>query len=423
MKSYIGIEDIRGREILDSRGMPTLEVEVYTDTAVVGRASVPSLSSLGMPAPSELRDGDGARYGGMGVRKAVKVVNEYLGPKLRGLNIIDQRVIDGKMADLDGTEDKSRLGSNSIFGVSSAAAHGAANALGLGLYQYLGGIAPAKLPVPVITAINGGRVPQNGVDLRALMIVPLGAKNFSQGIMWSARVLQTLKNILWERGLSPVTGDEGGLVPNLRGDEDALRLILSAISRSGFKAGIHFALAVDAGADDLYGEAEKAGEPGQYYFPGDNKMRTSEEMIRLWQNLSRKYPIVFIESALAKGDIEGWEALSDKLEGKVKLALDTSFAPNLNKLKKASDLRIGNSISLSPAQVGTLTETFDMIEFAGRNGYSVILSPCVGETEDTAVADMAVAARAEYIKLGSLFRGEHIQKCNRLLKIEGELNL
>lgn len=422
MKSYIGIEDIRAREILDSRGNPTIETEVYTDDGSVGRASVPSGASTGAHEALELRDGDGARYMGKGVLKAVRVVNEHLRSKLRGMNVIDQRAIDKKMIELDGTDTKSRLGANSILSVSLAAANAAANALGLGLYQYIGGAAASRLPKPMMNIINGGRHSDNNLSIQEFMIIPIGAKSFEQGLMWCVRVYQTLKNILTERGLGSAVGDEGGFAPLLQGDEEAIKLIMSAVTRAGFKPGFHFALALDAAASEMFAEAEKVGESGQYYFWKQNRMLSRDDMVKLWSGYCRKYPIVSIEDGMAEDDFEGWEMLTDALGKKIKLVGDDLFVTNAARLKKGFDLRIANSILIKPNQIGTLSETLDVIELAKTNGYAPIISHRSGETSDAAIADIAVAVNAEYIKAGAPCRGERVAKYNRLLKIEREMN-
>lgn len=422
MKSYIGIEDIYAREILDSRGNPTVEVEVYTDEGGVGKASVPSGASTGQYEAHELRDGDGKRYFGKGVQKAVKVINECLAENLTGMNIIDQAAIDRKMIRLDGTANKSKLGANSILGVSLACAHAAANSLGIGLYQYIGGVGGLKLPKPMMNIINGGRHADNSLSIQEFMVVPIGADSFKQSLMWCAQVFHTLKGILKDKGYSTSVGDEGGFAPNLSSDEEALKLIVDAIQRAGFTPGEQFALALDPAASEMYNEAQKAGEDGQYYFWKQSKMLSREDMVGMWSDYCHKYPIISIEDGMAEDDFEGWEQLTDKLGDKIKLVGDDLFVTNKERLKKGLNLRIANSILIKPNQIGTLTETLETINLAKSNGYSAIISHRSGETDDSTIADIAVAVNSGLIKAGAPSRGERVAKYNRLLKIEEELN-
>lgn len=422
MKSYIGIEDIFAREILDSRGVPTLEVEVFTDDGNVGRASVPSGASTGQYEAHELRDGDMTRYFGKGVQKAVKVVNGYLSENLIGMNVIDQGSIDKKMIKLDGTPNKTKLGANSILGVSLACAHAAANALGLSLYQYIGGVGGRRLPLPMMNIINGGRHADNSVTIQEFMIIPVGSDNFKQGLMWCSHVYATLKEILKESGYSTAVGDEGGFAPNLSSDEEALKLIVKAIQKAGYRTGEHFALALDAAASEMYNEAEKVTQAGEYYFWKQNKMLTREDMVSMWADYVRKYPIISIEDGMSEDDFEGWEMLTDKLGDKIKLVGDDLFVTNKTRLKKGFDLKIANSILIKPNQIGTLTETLETINLAKSNGYSAIISHRSGETDDTTISDIAVATNAGLIKAGAPTRGERNAKYNRLLRIEEELN-
>ena len=422
MKSYIGIEDIYAREILDSRGNPTVEVEVYTDEGGVGKASVPSGASTGQYEAHELRDGDGKRYFGKGVQKAVKVINECLAENLTGMNIIDQAAIDRKMIRLDGTANKSKLGANSILGVSLACAHAAANSLGIGLYQYIGGVGGLKLPKPMMNIINGGRHADNSLSIQEFMVVPIGADSFKQSLMWCAQVFHTLKGILKDKDYSTSVGDEGGFAPNLSSDEEALKLIVDAIQRAGFTPGEQFALALDPAASEMYNEAQKAGEDGQYYFWKQSKMLSREDMVGVWSDYCHKYPIISIEDGMAEDDFEGWEQLTDKLGDKIKLVGDDLFVTNKERLKKGLNLRIANSILIKPNQIGTLTETLETINLAKSNGYSAIISHRSGETDDSTIADIAVAVNSGLIKAGAPSRGERVAKYNRLLKIEEELN-
>lgn len=423
MKSYIGIEDIYAREILDSRGNPTVEAEVYTDEGGFGRAAVPSGASTGQYEAHELRDGDSERYFGNGVQKAVKVINECLAENLIGMNVIDQAAIDKKMIELDSTPNKSKLGANSILGVSLACAHAAANTLGLGLYQYIGGIGGRKMPKPMMNIINGGRHADNSLSIQEFMIVPVGASSFKQSLMWCAQVFHTLKGILKENGYSTSVGDEGGFAPNLSGDEEALGLIVGAIQKAGFKPGEHFALALDPAASEMYNEAQKVGEDGKYYFWKQNKMLSRGDMVGMWSDYCRKYPIISIEDGMAEDDFDGWEQLTDKLGSKIRLVGDDLFVTNKERLKKGFNLKIANSILIKPNQIGTLTETLETINLAKANGYSAIISHRSGETDDATIADIAVAVNAGLIKAGAPSRGERTAKYNRLLKIEEELEI
>lgn len=421
MKTYIGIEDIFAREILDSRGNPTIEVEVYTDDGSVGTASVPSGASTGQYEAHELRDGDSSRYSGNGVKKAVDSVNNCIAEKLIGVNVIDQAAIDLKMLKLDGTPNKSKLGANAMLGVSLACAHAAANALGVGLYQYIGGAGARRLPKPMMNIINGGRHADNSLSIQEFMIVPIGASSFSESLMWGAEVFHTLKSILKEQGYSTSVGDEGGFAPNLPSDEDALKLIVSAIEKAGFKPGEQIALALDPAASEMFNEAQKAGEDGKYYFWKQERTLSREEMVDMWDDYCRKYPIISIEDGMAEDDFAGWQKLTEKLGGKIKLVGDDLFVTNKERLKKGFELKIANSILIKPNQIGTLSETLETINLAKTHGYSTIISHRSGETGDSTIADIAVAVNAGLIKAGAPSRGERTAKYNRLLKIEEEL--
>ncbi len=423
MKSYIGIEDIYAREILDSRGNPTVEVEVYTDDGNAGRAAVPSGASTGQYEAHELRDGDKERYFGMGVQKAVKAINDCISENLIGMNVIDQAAIDKKLIKLDGTPNKSKFGANAILGVSLACAHAAANALGVGLYQYIGGVSGQKRPKPMMNIINGGRHADNSLSIQEFMIIPVGTNTFKQSLMWCSQVFHTLKGILKEHGYSTSVGDEGGFAPNLPGDEDALKLIVSAIEKAGFKPGEHFALALDPATSEMYNEAQKAGEDGKYYFWKQDKMLSREELVDMWSDYCEKYPIVSIEDGMAEDDFEGWKMLTDRLGNKIKLVGDDLFVTNKERLKKGFELDIANAILIKPNQIGTLSETLETIELAKSNGYSTIISHRSGETDDTTIADIAVAVNAGLIKSGAPSRGERVAKYNRLIKIEEEIGV
>lgn len=421
MKSFIGIEDIYAREILDSRSNPTVEVEVCTEDGAVGRASVPSGASTGQYEAHELRDGNKERYSGLGVQKAVDAVNECIADKLIGQNVLDQRIIDGTMIKLDGTPNKSKLGANAILGVSLACARAAANAVDLPLYQYLGGIFARKLPKPLMNIINGGRHADNSLSIQEFMIIPVAAQSFAQGLMWCSEVFRALKSILREHGYSTSVGDEGGFAPNLDGDEEAIKLIVSAIEKAGYKPGEQISIALDAAASEMYNEAEKAGESGSYYFWKQDKMLSRSEMIKLWSSYKTKYPIVSLEDGMAEDDFEGWEQLTDELGGKLMLVGDDLFVTNRERLKKGFDLKMANAILIKPNQIGTLSETLSTISLAKTRGYSAIISHRSGETDDTTIADIAVAVNAGWIKAGAPSRGERVAKYNRLLRIEEEI--
>lgn len=421
MKSYIGIEDIYAREILDSRGNPTVEVEVYTEEGGIGKASVPSGASTGRYEAHELRDGDKHRYSGNGVQKAVNLINDGLAENLVGLNVLDQRFIDEKMIRLDGTPNKSKFGANAILGVSLACAHAAADSLGLGLYQYLGGICARKMPKPMMNIINGGRHADNSLNIQEFMIIPTAAESFRQGLMWCSNVFHTLKSVLKERGYSTSVGDEGGFAPNLESDEEALKLIVSAIQKAGYKPGEQISLALDPAASEMYNEAEKVGENGSYYFWKQNKMLSRDDMVKMWSDYQKKYPIVSIEDGMAEDDFEGWEKLTDELGGKTMLVGDDLFVTNMDRLKKGFDLKIANAILIKPNQIGTLSETLGTIALAKSRGYSAVISHRSGETDDTTIADIAVAVNSGFIKAGAPSRGERVAKYNRLLRIEEDM--
>lgn len=421
MKTYIGIEDIWAREILDSRGNPTIEVEVYTDDGSVGKASVPSGASTGQYEAHEKRDGDETRYRGLGTKKAVEIINGKIADKLSGMNVIDQAAIDLKLIDLDGTKNKSKYGANATLGVSLACAHAAANALGLGLYQYLGGVGARRLPKPMMNIINGGRHADNSLSIQEFMIVPVGASSFSESLVMGSDVFHTLKSILKENGYSTSVGDEGGFAPNLKSDEEALVMIVEAVKQAGYTPGQDIALALDPAASEMYTEAERAGESDKYYFWKTNTVLDKTEMVDMWSRYCEKYPIISIEDGMAEDDFLGWEMLTDRLGRKVKLVGDDLFVTNKERLKIGFDKKIANSILIKPNQIGTLSETLEAIDLAKSHGYSVIISHRSGETCDTTIADLSVAVNSGYIKTGAPSRGERVAKYNRLLKIEEEL--
>lgn len=421
MKNYLEIDIIKALEILDSRGNPTLQVEVITEDGYRGVAMVPSGASTGSFEAVELRDGDETRYGGKGVKQAVYNVNSIIAPRIEGLNVYDQAKIDKELINLDGTENKSKLGANATLGVSLAVARAAANSLGIPLYNYIGGTNGKVLPIPMMNILNGGKHSDNTVNIQEFMIMPIGAKTFSDALRMSVEVYHTLKKVLKEKNLVSSVGDEGGFAPNLENDEEAIKLILEAIERAGFEAGIDFALALDVASTEMYEEAKKIGKEGYYYFWKTQELKTVEEMIEYLVYLTQKYPIISIEDGLAEEDWEGWQKLTERLGKKVQLVGDDLFVTNMKRLENGIKLGTANSILIKLNQIGTLTETLDAIELAKRNGYSAIVSHRSGETEDTTIADVAVAVNAGQIKTGAPCRTDRVAKYNRLLNIEDEL--
>jgi len=426
MKGFIEIVEIVGREIMDSRGNPTVEVEVVVDNEgneYVGRAAVPSGASTGAFEAVELRDG-GARYLGTGVENAVANVNDIIAEELIGMNALDQVAIDNAMIELDGTPNKAKLGANAILGVSIAVARAAAEALNMPLYQYLGGFNAKQLPVPMMNILNGGKHADNTVDFQEFMIMPVGAPTFREALRMCAEIYHTLKKVLKSRGLSTAVGDEGGFAPDLATPDDVLDLIIEAVEKAGYKAGDDIRIAFDAAATELYDEAD-----GKYHFPGESKMlgkeviRTKEEMVDLWEALVAKYPaIISIEDGVGEEDWEAWKLLTDRLGGKVQLVGDDLFVTNTDRLQKGIDLGVANSILVKVNQIGSLTETFNAIALANRNNMTAVISHRSGETEDSTIADIAVAVNAGQIKTGAPCRSDRIAKYNQLLRIEEELD-
>lgn len=423
MKAYIGIEDIYAREILDSRGNPTVEVEVRAEDGVIGRASVPSGASTGAFEACELRDGDVKRFMGRGVQKAVENVNKEISDALIGMNVLDQVEIDNIMIELDGTENKSKLGANAILGTSLACAKAGAAAVGLPLYRYIGGTNARTLPVPMMNIINGGKHADNSLSCQEFMIMPVGAKKFSDALRWSTQVFHTLKNVISKQGLSTAVGDEGGFAPNLDSDEDAIKLIIEAIEQAGFKPYKDFMIALDPASTEMYEEAKKLGKEDEYCFWKTGKIFNREQMIEYWQDLVSKYPIISIEDAMAEEDWEGWKKLTKAIGDKVQLVGDDLFVTNVNRLNKGIKSGAANSILIKVNQIGTLTETLCAIESAERAGYTAIVSHRSGETEDTTIADLAVAMNSGQIKTGAPSRTDRVAKYNRLLRIEEELGV
>jgi enolase len=407
------ITGVKAREIMDSRGNPTLEVEVSLACDVMGRAAVPSGASTGTREAVELRDGDKSRYLGRGVLKAVSNVNTVIAQEILGMDALNQRALDDKLIALDGTPNKGKLGANALLGVSMAAAVAAANALEIPLYRYLGGVAAHDSPIPMMNVLNGGKHADNNVDVQEFMIMPTGAKSFTQALRMGAEVYQTLKGILHKRGLSTAVGDEGGFAPNLKSNEEALKLLVEAIEAAGYKPGKDVSIALDPASSEF-------SQSGLYFIEGDKKGMTSEQMIALYADWVAKYPIVSIEDGLAEDDWAGWKLLTQKLGDKIQLVGDDLFVTNKAVLAEGIEKGVANSILIKVNQIGTLSETLDTIRLAHQNGYKTVISHRSGETEDTFIADLAVAVNAGQIKSGAPCRTERIAKYNRLLRIEEE---
>ncbi len=418
MQKFIPIEKVHAREILDSRGNPTVEVEICAG-GFCERACVPSGASTGAFEAVELRDG-GERYCGMGVIKAVNNINDTISNKICGMNVLNQKALDKCLLKLDGTENKGALGANAILGVSLAAAKTAAKALGISLYSYIGGVNSCTLPVPMMNILNGGKHADNSVNIQEFMIMPVGAKTFKEAIRQSCEVYHNLKKVIKEKGLSTAVGDEGGFAPNLEKDEDALELIVQAIKRAGYKPKEDFLIAIDAAATEMYEEAKKIGKEG-YYFWKTDIFRTREEMVTYWNELTEKYPIISLEDGVSEEDWEGWKQLTCALGEKIQLVGDDLFVTNTKRLKKGIENAVANSILIKVNQIGTLTETLEAIEMANRAGYTAVTSHRSGETEDVTIADIAVATNAGQIKTGAPSRTDRTAKYNRLLYIEEEL--
>lgn len=421
MKQYLEIENVFAREILDSRGNPTIEVEVIVEGGFVGRAAVPSGASTGAFEAIELRDGDKKRYQGKGVQKAVDNVNDIIAPEIVGMNVFDQTYIDKTMISLDGTPNKGKLGANAILGVSLAAAKAAAEALGLPLYQYIGGVNAKVLPVPMMNIINGGKHADSSASIQEFMIMPVGADSFKQALQWCSEVFHNLKSVLKSKGYSTAVGDEGGFAPELKSDEEALQVIIEAITKAGYKPGEQFRLAVDAAATEMYDAAKENGKEGQYYWWKADKYMTREEMVSFWEEMCSKYPIISLEDCVAEEDWDAWKLLTDRLGKKVQLVGDDLFVTNTERLKKGIELGVANSILIKVNQIGSLTETLEAIEMANRAGYTAVTSHRSGETEDTTIADIAVATNSGQIKTGAPSRTDRVAKYNQLLRIEEEL--
>ena len=415
MKDYLEIVDVVARQIIDSRCFPTVEVEIYLEDGTMGRAAVPSGASTGMYEAVELRDGDKGVYQGKGVLKAVENVNDTIAEELIGCNVFDQTYIDKMLIELDGTNNKGKLGANAILGVSLAVANAAANALGIPLYRYIGGVNAKVLPVPMMNILNGGSHADNSVDLQEFMIMPAGAGTFSDALRMCAEVYHTLKKILNDKGYATGIGDEGGFAPNLKSNAEALDVIIEAIGKAGYKAGEEIFIAIDAASSEYY-------KDGKYVLEHEGRTLSSAEMVDFFEEWVNKYPIISIEDGMAEEDWEGWKLMTERLGKKVQLVGDDLFVTNTERLEKGIDLGVANSILIKLNQIGTLTETLNAIEMANRAGYTAVVSHRSGETEDTTIADLVVAVNAGQIKTGAPARSERVAKYNQLLRIEEELD-
>ncbi|GLI82723.1 MULTISPECIES: phosphopyruvate hydratase [Rossellomorea] len=410
------ITDVYAREVLDSRGNPTIEVEVYTQSGAFGRALVPSGASTGEYEAVELRDGDKGRYLGKGVEKAVDNVNNEIAEEIIGYDVTEQVAIDQAMIALDGTENKGKLGANAILGVSMAVARAAADFFGVELYQYLGGFNAKQLPVPMMNIVNGGEHADNNVDIQEFMVMPVGAPTFKEALRMGAEIFHSLKSVLKDKGYNTAVGDEGGFAPNLKSNEEALSTIIEAIEKAGYKPGEEVLLAMDVASSEIYNK-----EDGKYHLSGEGVVRTSEEMVDWYEEMVNKYPIISIEDGLDENDWEGHKLLTERIGNKVQLVGDDLFVTNTTKLSQGIEQGISNSILIKVNQIGTLTETFDAIEMAKRAGYTAVISHRSGETEDSTIADIAVATNAGQIKTGAPSRTDRVAKYNQLLRIEDQL--
>lgn len=412
--SYIA--RIVGRQVLDSRGNPTVEVDVYTTNGAVGRAAVPSGASTGIHEAVELRDGDQSVYLGKGVLKAVENVNTVIAEELIGMDIFDQKLIDRVLQELDGTPNKSKLGANAILGTSLAVAKAAAQEAGLSLFKYVGGVGATTMPVPMMNILNGGSHADNLIDIQEFMVMPFGASSFSEGLRWGTEIFHHLKSVLKDKGLSTNVGDEGGFAPNLGSNEEAIQVVLQAVEKAGFKPGHDVHIALDAASSEFY-NAEK----GLYLFESTGESRTSSEMVDFWADWCQKYPIVSIEDGLAEDDWTGWKTATEKLGNKVQLVGDDLFVTNTKRLAQGIEQGIANSILVKVNQIGSLSETIEAVQMATRNSYTSVMSHRSGETEDNTIADLAVALNCGQIKTGSASRSDRMAKYNQLLRIEEEL--
>ena len=407
------IEEVIGREVLDSRGNPTVEVEVYLDDGSIGRAIVPSGASTGAFEAVELRDGDESRYLGKGVLQAVSNVNDIIADEVIGMNPFDQPALDKLLIELDGTPNKGKLGANAILGVSLAVARAAAESLGLPLFQYIGGVNGKVLPVPMMNILNGGKHADNNVDIQEFMVMPVGAQSFREALRMCAEVFHNLKSVLKSKGMNTAVGDEGGFAPNLASNADAIANIVEAIEKAGYVPGRDIRIALDVAATEIYDEKEKT-----YFLAGEGIRKTAAEMVDYYAELCEKYPIISIEDGLAEEDWEGWKLLTEKLGGKIQLVGDDLFVTNTERLKRGIDMGVANAILIKVNQIGTLTETIDAIEMAKEAGYTAVVSHRSGESEDTTIADLVVGLNAGQIKTGAPSRTDRVAKYNQLLRIE-----
>lgn len=410
------ILDVHAREVLDSRGNPTVEVDVVTENGILGRAIVPSGASTGVHEALELRDGDKNRYGGKGVLKAVSNVNDIIAPELIGLSVLEQTMIDRILIDLDGTKSKEKLGANAILGVSLAVARAAANELQIPLYKYIGGVNAKTLPVPMMNILNGGEHANNNVDIQEFMILPVGAKSFKEALRMGAEIYHALKNVLKDKGLGTGVGDEGGFAPDLSSNEDALKVIVEAIEVAGYKPGEDVMLGLDVASTEFYDNDTKI-----YNMKGEGKKFTCDELIDYYMDLINKYPLISIEDGFAEDDWEAWEKWTKKVDGKIQLVGDDLFVTNTERLEEGIKRNVSNSILVKLNQIGTLTETIDAVKMAMKAGYTAVISHRSGESEDSFIADLAVALNAGQIKTGAPARTDRIAKYNELLRIEEEL--
>jgi enolase len=408
------IIDVHAREILDSRGNPTVEVEVLLEGGDIGRAAVPSGASTGAFEAVELRDGDKQRYMGKGVLKAVENVNSIISQEIVGMDATDQVAVDQTLIELDGTPNKAKLGANAILGVSIACAKAAAMAVGLPLYRYIGGIGACELPVPMMNILNGGKHADNNVDIQEFMVMPVGAESFSHGLRMCSEIFHTLKKVLQEKGLNTSVGDEGGFAPNLTSNEAALEVIIEAIIKAGYKPGEDVFLALDIAATELF-------KDGKYHLYGEGLEKTSEEMVDFYEELTNKYPIISIEDGLSEEDWDGWKIMTSRLGKRIQIVGDDLFVTNTERLAKGIEMGVANSILIKVNQIGTLTETINAVKMAERTGYTSVISHRSGETEDTTIADLAVALNTGQIKTGAPSRTDRVAKYNQLLRIEEEL--
>ena len=421
MEKNMKIKVVHAREVLDSRGNPTVEVEVELECGAKGRAIVPSGASTGAFEAVELRDNDKSRYLGKGVLKAVANVNDIIAKEIVGMDATEQEEIDSLMNKLDGTDNKGKLGANAILGVSMAVMRAAATAQEVSIHTYIGDGEGVTLPVPMMNILNGGKHADNSVNIQEFMVMPVGAPNFREGLRWCAEVFHNLKAVLKAKGYSTAVGDEGGFAPNLKKDEEALEYIVEAITKAGYTPGKDFRIAIDAAATEMYEEAKKAGKEGSYYFWKTGEMFTVEEMINFWESMCKKYPIISLEDGLSEEDWEGWKLLTDRLGKKIQLVGDDLFVTNVQRLQKGIDKKVANSILIKVNQIGTITETLAAIKLANDNGMTAVVSHRSGETEDTTIADLVVGLNAGQIKTGAPSRTDRVAKYNQLLRIEEEL--